>query len=575
MKTFKLLTIFFALTISTNCVLADERYDKHSIMQKIRESINNKPPNKFITKNVQYEFKDESPIAGKQVMLYHDDSKVWLELTNFEFIIDRRKESDKIVEVYIGIRGNKDKATPYKLDFLDPEATFVFQDKIIRFWDKLPKNTKIDNNTKIIEAIIKGYAALSYHFAFADSLETAEQNLLKIVMGAQDIIEQHTNHEKILYLYNIIHQKYKEEAKSIDRLVTKKDIEENKSIGLTAYYPNPVYLDDIAWYIRPEGMSYREYVEKSKMDLRFDEFFVHCNKEYLSKYSDINYDHCDEYDPILHELYPDMTYVNSTKLCYSDFERKSIYAFRGDGRPPHEVYTHDGFWAVGFKCGNTKDNMFKNKSGWSMEDFGGERYSNFAKCYISTSKIAAVANDYARYTYVISVEGGLSLPYRFGKRHVQDVGIREVAIPGGTGWENVVGVRARDAGNGITTLGIGDKSHFIGPIFLKTDLAETDRENFWKILAIMGGKTQCANTKIIPEIAEACIDFSTTENRETWENASKKCFTYIYHDANLTTEEIPDTSSLDYRIIDKISKKCENILKGAIGLEPNERRERH
>ena len=109
--------------------------------------------------------------------------------------------------------------------------------------------------------------------------------------------------ENLLELQKYLHQKYTSEAKSINRLVTREIIEKRKAQGLTPYYPNPIYLGDIAKYIRPKDMDYKTYVRKSRGDLGFYFDYMNCKKGYLSKESNINYDFHDESRSILERLY--------------------------------------------------------------------------------------------------------------------------------------------------------------------------------------------------------------------------------------------------------------------------------
>ena len=288
----------------------------------------------FVAKNIHYdELKDKLPKIEEQMLVCYEGSKIWLELTNFEFLINS-KESNNLVKVYIGEVGNKDLAVRLPIEIYDPEAVFVFQDAITKFWDNL-----LDRSTqKISEALKVGYRAMSYHFGFAESLRT---DLASDAVQMSICNENNSLQKNILDLQSFLNKKHQDEMKSLDRLATKELITKRKSQGLTAFYSNPIYLGDMTLYSRPNWMSYKDYVLASMKPTLLPKF------NYLSKYDDINYKSRDKYSPILDRLYPEgkAYYEKENGEIYKGgLRRISTYVFRADTRSINEVYEAEGFW---------------------------------------------------------------------------------------------------------------------------------------------------------------------------------------------------------------------------------------
>lgn len=248
-------------------------------------------------KNVSYENKKDNYLPkiyeenekNAQIFFCHNGSTGWLEFTNYEFMINGR-ESNKLVTIVIGKSiedaKNEKNVTKETIEILDPELSFVLQDAILKYWDKInTANIKSLPLINVAHAIQVGYNALDYHLGFTDVIDT---NCAVNILNLNDLIE----------LIKTKQQNYKEHAMFLNRFITFDDIKKKKALGFIAYYPNPIYLNDIAWYIRPSNMTYQDYAKYSQSDMPTLD-----DTEILSRNYIKSLEHNDYYD-ILKRLYP-------------------------------------------------------------------------------------------------------------------------------------------------------------------------------------------------------------------------------------------------------------------------------
>ncbi|MBU0745114.1 MAG: hypothetical protein KKE11_07140, partial [Gammaproteobacteria bacterium] len=250
-------------------------YDMEDVLRKVEQNMERKREE---VKNLPYQFKDGTlPKVYGQIAFCHDGSRVWLELNNYESLVNG-KESNRLVTVFIGrsdevaeffdgsllIQENslklpfvsleKDNIVREVIEIFDPEAAFVFQDAIVRYWDKLPGDQILLSFMDLAKAFQVGYDALSYHFGFKNSLDVSE-------------ISSSINSPKDLSVFiRSLHKKYEDEQTQLNRMVTLDDLKKKEELGFVAYYPNPIYLGEIYWHIRPENMSYKDYMQYGRIE---------------------------------------------------------------------------------------------------------------------------------------------------------------------------------------------------------------------------------------------------------------------------------------------------------------------
>ncbi|MBU0744366.1 MAG: hypothetical protein KKE11_03250 [Gammaproteobacteria bacterium] len=284
-------------------------------------------------KKAYFDARDILPKIEEQILLCNDGVKVWLELTNFQSLVNGQ-ESNKIVTVYIGDVGDKKKADRKIIEIFDPEATFVFQTEVIGWWGNNDRG--ISSPSKLAEAILNGFKGVSEHFDFQEKfLQEGNQSIVSI----EDLID----------FCNQQQEKFKSITHGIDRFVTMGTINKRKAQGLGAYYPNPIYLKSMFNYKRPQGMSYDEYLKRVLEEILFG-MDMACDKDDISKTDDADYNFCDEYTQILERVYPgalNNSCSSIDNIHVSEFNRKSVYAFRGNDNSLDDVYAANGFWAEG------------------------------------------------------------------------------------------------------------------------------------------------------------------------------------------------------------------------------------
>lgn len=565
-----------------------EVYSKNKIKQIIDEKKAKDSVPGFVAKNIKYEFKDVLPKVEEQMFICKEGYKVWLELTNFEFVINS-KESNKIVTIYIGVVGDKNKATKIPIEMYDPETAFVFQDAIIRFWEKESQTDSDSHYQKLARALQIGYQAVAYHFGFTNYLNVArtdpqeEDFCEKLDLNKLYNASKHNTPINspyvILPLYKNLHEKYKAQALSINIFVDKAKVEKRKKLGFVAYYPNPIYLGNIAKYLRPSSIGYDQYNDVRQFDIMNE---IRCEEKYYTKNDRVHYDYCDEYTQILDQVYPDgMAHINSIYgLRQFKFDRVSAYGFRGDDRSLEEVYDYGGFWKrIQDINGSTyfskdKDRLLADPKFWEMENGGGamdKTLHTASQCYVSTSRNQFITKTYGGNVYLVFAEGGLNIPMNIANKNINTAGIMEIAIPGGIGWDNVIGVRES------VKLYAGperNSGYLTGPIFLKESLAQHEPDNFWDILQVFGGKSQCQG--IDAEDAEFLVDHNCVNYLDSMisvdkEKIVKNRLSYFYRTLGLEDQEIENELKpelADAGVVDHIfAFFCRDSIKDAIGME--------
>ena len=535
-----------------------EGYKPYSY-EKISSLINNKKTkvqDNFSVKNVYYKYQESiPPKTTEQLMLCSNGNKVWLEITNFEFLVNG-KESNKIVKIYIGDVTKKDSLVATEkqiIEIFDPETAFIFSDAVIRYWDTLsPSGTTEDSYQKLSKAITQGYFAIGNHFGISYQLESmSPANSIHSFKDLDDFC-------------NILQEEYHTAANNIGRYVTHERINQLRELGFEAYYPNPAYLGDIAHYARTSEISYNDYINREQRSS-----FNVCNKDYLSKSADINYNFCDDYTRPIEKLYPrDICFENVT-ATYSanDFKRVSAYTFRGDSRDISDIYKDAGFWT--YRCNTLNHGIFDSKKckeqilndadSWRIP-LCGKRPCPAGQAYVSTSKIIDVTKGYGANVYAVFAEGGIHLPSDFGGTKVYDSvsDLKEIAVPGMIPWENIVGTRTRSRNY------TNHHVHSEGPIFLKSGLAENDRANFWGILQIMGDKPQCSGLNS-DNITQLCLSaLAKPDDSDLIKQSIKKEFvSRITQEDGIAVVPYWEKYSEDF----ELGEICELVLQNAIGLE--------
>lgn len=492
--------------------------------------------------NVSYEFKQEKslPTTADQILFCSDDTRAWLEITNYEFLINGI-ESDKLVTIFIGTKGSSGVVKKESIQIFDPESAFVFQDAILKY---CAKNSQFGDTFLDLAKIIQiGYNALDYHFGFKNSLGDVNEITTSI----------NSPQELYCFIKSTYHNTYKTQAESLGRFVTAEDINRKKELGFIAYYPNPFY-NAATWHIRPQDINYDDY---KLVDYNESLTFNEDGLEFLFKKGIVT-EHNEFYD-VLKRVYPDKILSLMHKSCplkdYKDYEYSDIkeltykdctplhpiYLFRGDSRSLEEIFTANGFESEVIRGGvllgdeGSMDLIFKKysidkekiKKGeydlekimkiddfWLFPENGLELYSD--AIYVSASRVFSVANDYSvgflpenkkGNVYAFFTKKGIDVPSLINACH-------ETVVPLKVNFTDIVGTRASYIGTKDDYRGQDDKKYLIGPVFLKKDFELIDADNFWKTLHLFGGKNQFKKmTQEQKEQVEKIADSSDCEEK--------------------------------------------------------------
>ncbi|MBU0744125.1 MAG: hypothetical protein KKE11_01980, partial [Gammaproteobacteria bacterium] len=135
-----------------------------------------------------------------------------------------------------------------------------------------------------------------------------------------------------------------------------------------------------------------------------------------------------------------------------------------------------------------------------------------SNAYISTSEELGVTRNFGANSYLLSINGGVELPFFIEGKSVRGTYEKEVAVPIGIAWQDVIGAR-----DGFITRDV------YGPVFLRKDFELDDQANFWETLQIMGGKPQCVNMEKRLEIINSCRE----SLNELYENGGDKNEKYL------------------------------------------------
>jgi len=528
----KLLAIFFVTTLSTHCVFADEHYDKKSIMQKVRQRIDDKLANKFSVENVRYEFRNELPIVGKQIVLCYDKSdhpNVWLEFTNYEFLVNN-SGANKIVTVYLGENKSdwNESLTKKTIEIFYPEAAYVFQDAAMQYWDKLEEKSKENTIVHLAQAIQAGYDALYHHFGLTKDRKIENDTPVSSL-------------DDLLLLIETKHKEYQEDAnKHITnageirvcdnyryqiRLVPSSELDRMEKLGFKAYYANPIHLRDIAQKIRPKHMEYPKYKKCADAASRAMRSLIYLEK-YFSPSNNILFEKCDKYTSImeaLDRLMDEHVAMNSTlydgqEYHLTDIRRLSVYAFRGDFKQPEEIKKSGGFLPrvlsncmrnIGSKYGLShetwydcppsmidRDAIIAKEESWDLRKHianGGNTEPDIS-IFKSTTTLFETAKFFAQSgaIYVLFVDGGLDLENVSSNHRANNRGEHELAIIGEAKWDDIAAIYLCD---------------YPGVFFVKGYLDKTDRKNFWKIIQLSTGglESSTVDEKVI-DLTDKCTD---------------------------------------------------------------------
>ncbi len=488
------ITLFFVCQVILGQELADADNKINDALTKIEHKLKGDKEYNFIAQNVPYNKIEELPLSEQQIVLCGNDQVIWLEFKNYEFLING-KESNQLVLVYIGkfkeqkineqIVSQQNNVKKLAISILDPESVYVFQNAIVHYWNQ-PDISKLT----LAGAVLEGFNALDYHFGVINKL-----------------VKNNYSHKACLpftelsTLINSRIETYKKQQEKLNRLVTIEDIEKKKELGFSAYYPNPFYLGDIAWYIRPQNMDYLAYAS-SRVESASESLGIWCEPGTISKSTSSDLPQHDVFTDILERLYPekkDPKSINGQPNRYheykfSDFKRISAYVFRGDIRLPEEIYRDDGFWAY------SKDKSFNIKTDlaalakidqpWQFHEDSPYPYTD-GKAYIPTAKKFGITKNYGNNIYALYARNGIEIPFIIGNQDISGIIYKEVAVPVRVAWQDVIGTRANN-------------QLLIGPVYIKKGFEVEDANNFWIILQLFGGKPQCIDVERRFDILKNC-----------------------------------------------------------------------
>lgn len=456
-------------------------------------------------KNISYIVKSDGslPKSSDQIFFCHNESVAWLELTNYEFLING-SESNKLVTVFIGI--TKEQAAIEKdiikeaIEILDPQSVFEFQNYILTDWDQ------------------------------------------KAVQDRYNLVEN-----------------YKEQAKAIKKFVTHEEIKNKAALGFTAYYPNPIYYADSnnKLFLNQELFGLKGdpgVLLDNSAPQELNEFHEDvikklypeivpritdsksCSKKHLGdyKFSDFRFYSYKDLKPLplcyvfrgsfmdLEKTYEEKGFKSEMISGYQSLAGDSIEDFYQQ----HNISSQD------IKDGNYDLEYLK-----TIGDFWKFREQAFMlnsdKAYVSSSKSFNIAKIYADaevddrcddanrdvceavkasmniksktgYIYSIATKKGINLPTLLTDEEGNELAHHEVVIPVKVDFKDIVGVR------------MSYKEQLVGPVFIRNNLELTNPAIFWTLLQLYGGKPQ---TKEIPEVTKVvlknlCTEHATTHNSD-------------------------------------------------------------
>ena len=104
---------------------------------------------------------------------------------------------------------------------------------------------------------------------------------------------------------------------------------------------------------------------------------------------------------------------------------------------------------------------------------------------------------------------------------------------------------------------------------------ENDRNSFWEILQIMGGKPQCSSTKAISDMSDLCKQLLDGIDEKNLEERLKEDLKLYFRDAGLSEKDF-DIAALAIPPMKKIKEadimQCQEMIREALGSESYIRR---
>lgn len=269
----------------------------------------------------------------------------------------------------------------------------------------------------------------------------------------------------------------------------------------------------------------------------------------------------------------------------SCLDNRNYIVFRGDHRPPEQVFENQGFVSCALRTGealsrctaayrdkdivkyiqdlqqynNNDEKISRIKQIPELWKFSAHEgtYDTYStdNMYISTTPLLNIAKAYANQggnVYAIRTNQAIELPLHLKNNKGNSLSY-ETVIPFSVPVSDIIGARHRD--------GLG--SLLVGPVFIQAGLEVNNEANFWELLQTLGDKPQYKklNPEKNPEIMTICNDDKLIDQLYTGQ--SSVC-PFIYKTIGLDNllEEQAICSKDDYR--DDILKICAPFTKAFV-----------
>lgn len=326
----------------------------------------------FNITNVPHQLSNGLPCSKQQLVLISTPQATWLQLENYEFLLNS-KESNKLITAYIGIvNGQKitlDLVQQQTQDqqkriiaILDPESVYVFQNAIVSYWNQAGAS-----DLNLEEAIARGFTALAYHFGATNQLPYEPIISSKKIATYSELCKQIDMHL----------DKYQQHQKQLSRQIsTLEELQTREKSGFIAYYPNPIYLGEMAWYIRPHDMKYFEYAQLSQLESSAEttysshlpyqpKILTNANQDDTAARQQCQQFIREGYTVPISNTTKHLPYIRETSTSLHDYKAEDFncisgYTFRSDGRTLEKISDDDGFWSS-VLFGNY-DHMYSTKT---------------------------------------------------------------------------------------------------------------------------------------------------------------------------------------------------------------------
>lgn len=274
---------------------------KERVKEKLKEVFDDSSSDTFVVKNIKYEYTNDLPIVGNQLRFYYNESGIGLRLTNYEFLINKKK-SNKLVKVFLGTdHKGKDELGSKEFGFYHPYANYLFQEAVLEYCDGLTENGITELN--FMDIIEVGYRAICETFGGCMHLWNMPR---KTDCAWNELIQfLEENHKKYM-------ESFSSDSENVE-LKMKKIIDEMDELGFIAFYPNPAYINNNSSYL---GYSYGNL----------------CKLNIIGKPDDDAFNKCDQYTSVFDKLDADNPKNGPLGVGLSDIRKSGRYVFRGDKR---------------------------------------------------------------------------------------------------------------------------------------------------------------------------------------------------------------------------------------------------